>query len=110
MFRQGDVLLVPATERSADGWESVAADGPRVVLAHGEDSGHAHAIAEGDATLWQRPGSPVRLLVVARPTALLHEEHAAIRLAPGAYLVRLQRTYAPPARPRKQPGSVPVGD
>ena len=110
MIRQGDVLLVPAGEVSPDGWSPLEPEGARWVLAHGELSGHAHAIAEADATLWERAGTPARLLVVTRSTKLEHEEHAAVRLVTGAYYVHLQRAYVPSDEPRRSPGAVPVGD
>lgn len=93
MIRQGDVLLVPADEQATEGWQPVAPEGGRVVLALGEDSGHAHALAEAEVTLWQRQGSPERLLIVARPTTMQHEEHAAVLVAPGTYFVHLQGHY-----------------
>ena len=50
MVRQGDVLLVPADE-IPDGAKPIARDHGRVVLAYGEVTGHAHAIAAPGATL-----------------------------------------------------------
>ena len=47
MYRQGDVLLAPIPALPVDA-VSVPRKG-RIVLAEGEATGHAHAIAEPDA-------------------------------------------------------------
>ncbi len=98
--RQGDVLLVYiGPERPPGGTEH--RDGARVVLAHGEATGHAHAIQRG-ARLFRFGEEPLSwggyranaLLEVSEPTALVHEEHAPIDLPAGNYLVIRQREYA----------------
>lgn len=72
----------------------------RVVLAHGELTGHAHAIssehamlyetaAQGDAAL--RLGT--RILSAGRAVALTHEEHGTIEVPAGTWGVRIQRQY-----------------
>ena len=43
-YRQGDVLLVPCAGIPADACEE-APEGGRVILAHGERTGHCHAMA-----------------------------------------------------------------
>jgi hypothetical protein len=43
MFRQGDVMLVPVKE-IPDGLVEVPRENGRIVLAHGEATGHAHVI------------------------------------------------------------------
>ena len=101
--RQGDVWLeqVPGDQLPSD-VEEVARDNGRIVLAYGEVTGHAHAIAERNATLFRRPGTGERWLVI-RATAVesaagvQHEEHAAIVLEPGVYRVGIQREYHPEA-------------
>jgi hypothetical protein len=99
MFRQGDVLLIRAKSsdvRMAD-YTKVAREAGRVVLAHGEATGHAHAIVDDAATLYET-GKPAndnarRLLVVERPVDLVHEEHEKIHVDPGVYYVVRQREY-----------------
>lgn len=53
-FRQGDVYVV-AVKSIPKGMELVARENGRVVLAHGELTGHAHAIAKPNAALFRDP-------------------------------------------------------
>ena len=69
----------------------------RLVLAEGEATGHAHAIAEPDAREF-RVGDE-RFVLVRSAAQLIHEEHATIDLPPGAYRVVIQREYAPAPLP-----------
>jgi hypothetical protein len=91
MYRQGDVLLapVPALPENA---VSVPRKG-RIILAEGEVTGHAHAIIDPDAREF-RVGEE-RFLLVRSAAQLIHEEHAPITVAPGAYRVVIQREYEP---------------
>jgi len=98
MFRQGDVLVVPI-EAIPEGAVPVKLDGGRIVLAYGEATGHAHAIAVADPVtdldarllaLGDR-----RFLEVPSPASIRHEEHRAIDLAHGNYEVIRQRVYSP---------------
>ncbi len=92
MYRQGDVLLVPVAELPADA-KPQARDQGRIVLAYGEVTGHAHAIVDAGAQLfehqWEGPAIsfPRReaFLRLVKPAALRHEEHAPIVLEPGTY-------------------------
>ena len=77
-FRQGDVLLVAVPAIPADA-ERQRAHG-RLVLAEGEATGHAHAIAEPDAREF-RVGDE-RFVLVRSAAQLIHEEHATIDLPP----------------------------
>jgi hypothetical protein len=119
IVRQGDVLLVAVTA-GLDQSRPVARERGRVVLAHGEVTGHAHTIAEADVTLAvlddrSAMASVARALlasvgltmevrdeevvgVLSTPTGarLTHEEHAPITLDPlSHYVVLRQREYAP---------------
>ena len=101
MIRQGDVLLIPINKNSTTAGDAIAPDGDRVVLAHGEATGHAHAVAAKLATLYVLADTADRLLRVLGPGALLrHEEHGHVPLPEGDYIVRRQREYTP-ERPRK---------
>jgi hypothetical protein len=96
-YRQGDVLLVavPAIPQDA---RPLPRDQGRIVLAFGEATGHAHAIADPQATLMETEFQERFLQVLREGGVLLHhEEHAPILLPQGAYQVRRQREYAPGA-------------
>lgn len=98
-YRQGDVMVrkvgtIPAaaTEVQNEG---------RIVLAHGEVTGHAHAIGIEEAAefTFAEAGSIVRrfLKVFDKGAKLKHEEHATIPLPPGLYEIVQQREYTPEA-------------
>lgn len=111
--RQGDVMLVRVaalpeglipTKRDAHG---------RIVLAHGEHSGHGHAIrdphvcgfrlqATGDDPTGVSGGVDYIEVGGSGPAVLSHEyvsgqmaEHEPVSLPPGLYKVELQQEYAP---------------
>jgi hypothetical protein len=105
-FRQGDVWLerMSDVDQLPEGLVELKRDRGRVILAYGEVTGHAHAIAERNAALFGKPGSDERWLVVRPSGATIetgagvvvrHEEHAPIALAPGVYRVGRQREYSP---------------
>jgi hypothetical protein len=102
-WRQGDVCIVPLDElgRMVDfaALTPVERDNGRVVLAYGEVTGHAHAIADNDVELFA-PGEATVLAerylrVGSAGAVLVHEEHAPIELPAGDYEVRHQREYSP---------------
>lgn len=125
VIRQGDVLLQPAASLPA-GCTLVPLDRGRIVLAYGEMTGHAHAIADHGAT--QHPGglheagmstiSPQaaaeiaeaaiaraklwrapdgsRYLEVREPVTLTHEEHTQHTIPPGVYRLPAQVEYVAP--------------
>jgi len=106
-YRPGDVLLVRRAEKPPgifSDYSLVERDAGRVVLAYGEETGHAHAIADDSARLIERWLDSRRFLSVrGSETVLRHEEHDAIHLQPGVYEVVQQREYWPG-------GDIPVGD
>jgi hypothetical protein len=67
------------------------------VVALGEATGHAHAILEPDAREARTPAGE-RFLRLPTAARLVHEEHAAIDLAPGLYRIVIQREYQPQPR------------
>lgn len=96
----------------------------RIILAHGEVTGHAHEVVTADTALppgmdaaqfFTDPVSGDRTLLLIEPAVLRHEEHAPIALDPrrpaqvrqgdvlltpiggGAWRVTRQREYAPDA-------------
>jgi hypothetical protein len=98
MFRQGDVLLVPASTRELPAnLQPLPRDARgRLVLALGEATGHAHAVSARDAELLADPAEvDRRFLRIANEAMLTHEEHAPIPLPPGLYRVVQQREFVP---------------
>ena len=99
-IRQGDVYLVRVSDKigAPEGFAKVKRDKGRVILAYGEVTGHAHAITEAWAELFEKADE--RLLVLPEEATLRHEEHSAHVLAPGTYRVVRQREYVPQEMPR----------
>lgn len=106
LYRQGDILIrridrIPLRGRAV-------ADGAarRLVLAHGEATGHAHVIeARPDEARIRKgvvDGGQERtfLEVLAPSVRLAHDEHATVDLPRGDYEVVRQREYTPEA-PRR---------
>jgi hypothetical protein len=95
--RQGDVLIerieaMPA-KRTA-----IPRENGRVILAHGEVTGHAHAIVDEKCDLYASPDAPMGvtyLEIQQAVVALKHDEHSTIELPEGKYRVTRQREYAP---------------
>lgn len=89
MFRQGDVLVVlTSASKLPHGAAEVPFDHGRIVLAHGEVTGHAHAIAlpeteRAKVRYWD--ANAERYLQVLETVALSHEEHSTILLNKGTY-------------------------
>ncbi len=95
-YRQGDVLIARTSAHKHG--EQVPRDGGRVVLAYGEMTGHAHAITDDGAELYERDaalGERFLRVLAEGGVQLLHEEHATLTLPKGDYIVRGQREYAP---------------
>lgn len=96
LIRQGDVLLVPANAIPA-GARNVRRDHGRLILAHGEITGHHHSIAHPDARLVTREeANELRMwlqVTATHPVELEHQEHSTLLVPPGTYEVRRQREY-----------------
>lgn len=98
IYRQGDVLIeevreIPSGAKRAKG---------KIILAHGEATGHAHTIEDRDsADWWVLPGRGTRseeqYLEVEKGASVVHQEHAPIVLPAGRYKVTRQREYSPEA-------------
>lgn len=104
MARQGDVLVFTADAPEAlAAYRRVRRVAGRVILAEGEATGHAHAIADRGCVLYEEPGLEDRFLQVLADGGvdLVHEEHQTIHLPPGDYVVRRQREYSPGELPRR---------
>ena len=92
-YRQGDVFL-QKIEKLPDGkQEKVPAENGKLVLAHGEATGHHHAVDAHKAVL-MLIGTAMYLRCL-KQTVLRHEEHGPVVLPAGDYLVRRQREYSP---------------
>lgn len=93
MYRQGDVAIIECARVAVT--KEVEREDGRIVLAHGEVTGHAHAIASTDATLFLDEATLNRHLDVRAPVTLDHEEHGRIEIPSGFYRVVQQREYTP---------------
>ncbi len=97
-YRQGDVMVefddklkIPKSAKPVD------PENGRVILAHGEVTGHAHAFL-GGAVLFRNDGEGGATYVkVAEPKSLTHEEHSATPARKGIARVIRQREYSPEA-------------
>jgi len=92
-FRQGDVLI----ERVADLPENAKQVPGRVILAHGEATGHAHEIDMDSAEAWKRDDGQTVAINVLKPSEVRHQEHAPIPVKRGKYRITRQREYSPEA-------------
>jgi hypothetical protein len=95
-FRQGDVL-VQRVDAIPEGANPVKFK-DRVILQHGEVTGHCHAISTQYAKMFTNKGQ--RYIAVEPGARLVHEEHGVIELPQGFYRVVQQREYVPEAPPR----------
>jgi hypothetical protein len=95
-YRQGDILILPVTG-IPDNTVPVQREQGKAVLAHGEVTGHHHAIADDTAELVTAEQAAELYLIVhgTDPVSLTHQEHATITIDPGSYQVVRQREYTP---------------
>lgn len=96
-YRQGDVIIIQTDKKAMKGADKeIPREGGRVVLAHGEVTGHSHAIADLNAMFVLNEQTMKRYLEVKdAPVKLRHEEHAEIQLPAGVYEIRIQNEYTP---------------
>lgn len=94
--RQGDVLIV-GVKSIPKNVEPVAREQGRVILAHGEATGHAHAIKDKRAALFRDPKLAAVFMHVSgdAPVALEHDEHSTISIPPGNFRIVRQVEYTP---------------
>lgn len=113
IIRQGDVGLLAVEVDDADLGAEVPREGGRIVLAHGEATGHAHAVSHPkarmfrflpgrDAAVRKRHGlaADVTIVGVVRTPVRAyvdHEEHDRLELPGRSTLVIRQRVYTPEA-------------
>lgn len=94
-YRQGDVFIRRVRSLPKERRELPRENG-RVVLAHGEATGHAHAISAPNVSLFDAGGRTF-LSIGVDTVALEHEEHSTIDLPAGDYEVVRQVEYTPEA-------------
>lgn len=98
LYRQGDVLIIPVDQIPSK-TKIVGRENGLVILAHGEVTGHHHAIHDRHAQLvTSQQADELRMwlsITADEPVALTHQEHDTIMLPPGRYEVRRQREYSP---------------
>jgi hypothetical protein len=94
-YRQGDVLIQQVARIPS----AAARQKPkgRIILALGEATGHHHSVDIEAADWWKGDNGDQFLEVKSRGASVEHQEHAALELPPGKYLVRRQREYTPEA-------------
>jgi hypothetical protein len=93
-FRQGDVLIEQVVRIPKDAVRQKPKG--RIILAHGEATGHHHSVDMDAADWWKQPDG-AQFLQVEEAAAVEHQEHSRIDLPPGNYRVRRQREYSPEA-------------
>lgn len=120
-FRQGDVLIIPV-RALPQGAKPRARESGRVVLAHGEVTGHAHAIERTDVVHYDAPNADqaaqqllrdvgfefevtpqnsATFLDVPTGAEVLHEEHGTVVLPAGPAVVLRQREWTDADEPRQ---------
>lgn len=113
-YRQGDVLVFDRSAPLKVGKE-IPRENDRVVLAHGEVTGHAHAINSAACSLYlddsvqSAPDAMAligiagglirdRALIATEPVELRHEEHGTVTIPASQKTVRVQVQWDPSAR------------
>lgn len=94
---QGDLIIVPQHVGNFDRWPPVPATGIPVIEAAG--GGHEHRLFAGTpgTARFDRTGATgqdIGYLACTAPAYVLHPEHGAAGIAPGAYVLRRQREHA----------------
>jgi hypothetical protein len=86
-IRQGDVILLPVEQVEGKNLS-------HLTLAEGEVTGHRHRISQGQAQLYENEGI-LYLRVLSDMATLTHEEHHALQIPQGNWMIRIQREYEP---------------
>ena len=96
IYRHGDVLIrrVGAIPKTATPQKPEAG---RIILAHGEATGHHHSLEADAADWWKAADSDEQFINITKATEVVHQEHSKIPLPPGKYSVTRQREYTPQA-------------
>lgn len=87
-LQQGDVLVgqcdIPKDAKPIKG----------NILQHGELTGHAHRLHDGEFQIYETPKKEMYLRVT-EPSLLKHEEHNPIEITPGEYRIGIIKEYDP---------------
>lgn len=97
MYRQGDVLVVKVEDPSSIDLSEAKEvnENGRAILAHGEATGHVHAVESPKAKLFDiGKGLAERILDLPEDSVLTHQEHGSVALTSGTYRVIRQREYS----------------
>jgi len=106
-YRQGDVLIECIETIPTEAVKQKRSR--RIILAHGEVTGHHHSLETSDPADWwkegeisfanEKPSTLAGALFLALPDggAVIHQEHGKIELPAGNYRVTRQREYSPEA-------------
>lgn len=99
--RQGDILVHPVAGRARG--RVRAPEQGRVVLAHGEVTGHSHDVSESTvATQFEDTEfAGTTVLDVTAPTIVVHQEHSPVPLAARQYEVRRAEEWTDSDEPRQ---------
>lgn len=96
MVRQGDVLITQVDNLPKKAKQVKRDQGDRIILAYGEATGHHHAIADIGVEMFEVAEAAERWLRVgAKGVVVTHEEHGAVVLPAGDYIVELPEEYSP---------------
>jgi hypothetical protein len=95
-LRQGDVFFVRVASLPPDA-EKVDTHGGRLVIAHGEATGHVHAFEFHDGELYRTAGGAQFVNVIREGAQLLHDEHSAVTFPKGIWKRAFQTEYSPQA-------------
>lgn len=100
LYRQGDILLIPTTGKMPKDAKPIPLENGRIVLAHGEVTGHSHAIDRMESKFcnffhFENAFGDRWLQISGGPVSLKHEEHNTIPLTKTpdetrAFIVRRQ--------------------
>lgn len=91
--RQGDVMIV-AVDAIPAGAEVKIDEKDRVILAYGEVTGHAHAIARTDS-IQKLVKDGIEYLEASDTVEVKHEEHGTIEVPAGKYRILHQVEHSP---------------
>ena len=98
-FRQGDLFIERIVKSTSTGKD--ASESGRLILAHGEVTGHSHEVLSADAVLIRpedaKAVGELLLSVRSESAEVVHQEHATIPLTRGKYKITRQMEYSPKA-------------
>ena len=89
---QGDVVIT-AIDMLPQNAKKKSYSNDRLILAEGENTGHAHAVYGDGAELWEDARNKDLYLVALKEVQVIHEEHRPVIIAPGTYKVFIVEEY-----------------